>query len=64
MDFTAKIGIVLEEADEALFWLEFLVLVDLAQPADVRALQSEANELTSIFTAAQKTARGRTPLKR
>jgi four helix bundle protein len=56
-DFASKIGTVIEEADEALFWLDFLVLVDLATASIVKPLSTEANELVSIFTTAQKTAR-------
>ena len=58
-DFATKLGTVIEEADESLFWLEFLVRVDLAEKVAVRPLAAEANELVAIFTAAQKTARRR-----
>jgi four helix bundle protein len=58
-DFASKLGTVIEEADESLFWLEFLVQVELAPQAAVRSHQSEADELVRIFTAAQKTARSR-----
>ena len=58
-DFAAKIGTVIEEADESLFWMELLIQVELAQEAAVQPHLSEANELVGIFTAAQKTARSR-----
>lgn len=53
--FAAKVGVVIEEADEAGFWLELLVKVDLAKKEAVSMLQSEANELVAIFTASKKT---------
>ena len=58
-DFTSKLGTVIEEADESLFWLEFLVQVELAPQAAVQSHLSEADELICVFTAAQKTARSR-----
>ena len=58
-DFASKVGTVIEEADESLFWLEFLVHVELAPPGAVQAHLLEADELVCIFTAAQKTARSR-----
>jgi four helix bundle protein len=33
-EFTAKLGIVLEEADETVFWLELLLQAKDRQPAD------------------------------
>ena len=54
-DFVSKIGIVEEEADEAAFWLE---LLDELVPGDgVMALLNEAQELTAIFAASEKTSR-------
>jgi four helix bundle protein len=58
-DFSAKLGTAIEEADEALFWLDLLVRVDLTTADAVRTLTREANELVAIFTACQKTARRR-----
>lgn len=58
-DFASKIGVVIEEADESGFWLDFIVRVELLETARVKALAQEANELVAIFTASQKTARSR-----
>ena len=55
-EFIAKLGIVVEEADETLFWLEMLVELGDVSPAKVSALQSEANELVSIFVASKRTS--------
>ena len=47
----------IEESDESLLWLEYLVETGLMGAPSVKKLQSEANELVAIFTASQKTAR-------
>ncbi len=48
--FIAKISIVLEEADESAFWLEFIIDELLLKDELVRPLFNEATELTAIFT--------------
>lgn len=53
--FTSKLSIVLEEIDEATFWLEFIDEEKLLTPAQIGALLKESNELTAIFFAARKT---------
>jgi len=57
-DFVSKLGIVLEEADETLFWLELLVDSGVARPDKTAPLLKEANELVSIFVASLRTAKG------
>jgi four helix bundle protein len=56
-DFIAKMGIVEEEADETLFWLELLEESALVSPAKLTAIKREANELVAITVASIKTAR-------
>ena len=58
-EFVAKIGTVEEEADECVGWLELLVSTDTLKPAETEAALAEAGELTAIFTASHRTARGR-----
>jgi four helix bundle protein len=58
-EFIAKVGIVLEECDECLFWLQLIVDAGLMPARRIRALLQESDELTAIFTASAKTARGR-----
>jgi len=53
--FTAKLSIVLEEIDEATFWLEFIEEEKLLTKKQITALLKEANELTAIFFSARKT---------
>lgn len=55
-EFIAKIGIVVEEADEAVFWLECLIESGIVKEALLRDLLAEANELVAIFAASQRTA--------
>src|SRR6267154_1436142 len=56
-DFIAKMGIVEEEADETLFWLELLEESELVGAAKLTAVKQEANELIAITVASIKTAR-------
>ena len=57
-EFIAKIGIVLEEANETAFWLELLLQTKIFPPARINGLLKEANELTSIFVACMRTSKG------
>jgi four helix bundle protein len=54
--FIAKISIVVEEADEAAFWLEFIIDEKLLKLNLVEPLRNEARELTAIFVSSRKTA--------
>ena len=56
-DFVSKLGLVLEEADESLIWIDLLVDTGIASPDKVRLLRSEANELVAIFVASLRTAK-------
>jgi four helix bundle protein len=65
-EFAAKIGLVLEESDESLFWLELCDARSIGFEALRAKLLGEANELTAIFaastiTAQQTAAAGRPP---
>ncbi|MGA2683841.1 MAG: four helix bundle protein [Verrucomicrobiota bacterium] len=56
-DFINKITIVLEEADETDLWIELAKRAALVPPKQVGELQTEAVELTKIFSATRRTAR-------
>jgi len=56
-EWVAKIGIVVKEADETVFWLEMLSDCDIVPPKKLVSLLAEAHELSAIFTASQFTAR-------
>ncbi|MDI6766943.1 MAG: four helix bundle protein [Bacteroidota bacterium] len=58
-DFISKITIVEEESDESLYWLELIQVSRLFLHDKLVPLMKEADELTAIFTAAGKTARGK-----
>ena len=55
-EFIAKIGIVIEEADESCYWLELIIEGEFLPQPKVDALLKEANEITAIMTASRKTA--------
>ena len=57
-EFCARIGVVADEADETLFWLEPLpsAWTDIRTPLYEKLLR-EADELTAIFTASYQTAK-------
>jgi four helix bundle protein len=57
-DFISKLGIVEEEADETVFWLEFLVETGLVRRERMLDLTDEAKQLTAIFAASRRTAKG------
>ena len=58
-EFVAKIGVVAEEADESVFWIETLIEGDIMPARKMESLLKETRELTAIFTASQHTAKGR-----
>jgi four helix bundle protein len=57
-DFVSKLGIVLEEADETLFWIELLVESGAAHSEKIASVRREANKLVSISVASLRTAKG------
>ena len=56
-DFVAKMGIVEEEADESLYWMELLVESGLIPQQRLTDLMEEGNQLVAITVASIKTAR-------
>ena len=56
-DFIAKLGIVIEEADETAYWLEIAVDAGLAASTAAQSLRTEVDELTRIFVVSRRTAR-------
>lgn len=59
--FVSKLSIVVEEADESAFWMEFTIEEGLLDEPRVAPLLNEARELAAMFVAARKTAKDRTP---
>lgn len=56
-EFIAKIGVVVEEADETVCWLELLGESGIVPESKLRDLLAEANELLAVFAASRRTAR-------
>jgi four helix bundle protein len=62
-EFSAKIGTVLEEADESLLWIELILETGLLRQARCQLLLEEAGELVAIFAATRKSALAKANLK-
>ena len=58
-EFIARLGVVLEEADETISWLELLSEGGIVPPGRLEDLAKEANEVTAIFVASLRTAKSR-----
>jgi four helix bundle protein len=56
-DWIFKIEVVLEEADESLYWMQASKAASLVEGEDLEALIRESNELVSIFNAADITSK-------
>lgn len=56
-EFIAKLGVVVEEADETEHWLDLLVEAEIVDRPKLKSLMKEANELIRIFSAMRATAR-------
>lgn len=55
-EFIAKLGIVVEEADECGYWLELIMKGELLPVEKVQPLYQEAEELTAIFVSSVRSA--------
>ncbi len=53
-EFYAKLSIVVEEADESLFWMEVLVEAELVKQTEISPLMNEANEILKVVSTARK----------
>jgi four helix bundle protein len=56
-DFIAKLGVVVEEAEESVYWLDLIVRAHTIGGDDVPVLRREASELRAIFSKSLGTAR-------
>ncbi len=57
-EFAAKLGLVAEEADETVYWLEVIRDGNLLPANELSGLLKEADELTAIFTAGRRSSSG------
>lgn len=53
--FISKLSIVVEECDESLFWMEFILDEKIIPEIKMKDIVQEAKELTSIFISSRKT---------
>ena len=56
-DFISKMGIVEEEADESMYWMELLIESGLVQHDHVADLLNEADQLIAMTVSSIQTAR-------
>jgi len=59
-EFFSKLSIVVEEADESVFWLEILLeseIVIASEISNTKSLLKEANEILSVVASSRKTMR-------
>ena len=59
-EFVSKLHIVLEEADESVFWLEIMDEAEILSNTAVSSLFQEATEITAIFARSNFTSRNNT----
>jgi len=58
-DFISKMGIVEEEADESLYWMELLIEAEIVEAVKLESLMKEADEILAMTVSSIKTARER-----
>jgi len=56
-EFHSKISIVIEEADETLFWLELLQEAEIIKPMLLQSLCQESEEIIKIMATARKNSK-------
>jgi four helix bundle protein len=56
-DFIAKMGIVEEETDESVYWMELLVEAGITKAELLESLMKEGNEILAITVASINTAK-------
>ncbi len=54
-EFHSKISIVVEEADESVFWMEVMVEADIVNTSKIEKLMGEGNEILKVVASARKT---------
>jgi four helix bundle protein len=55
----ARMGVVEEECDESIYWMELLIGTGRVKPSTIAGLLKESNEILSLVVASLKTARSR-----
>jgi four helix bundle protein len=58
-EFIARLGVVIEECDETLYWLELIRAAGVIAADGVTEMEDEAEELLRVFVASVATAKAR-----
>jgi four helix bundle protein len=58
-DMVAKLAIVVEEADESLYWMELLVEADILTTGQLSEVMNEMNSILAMTVASIKTLKSR-----
>ena len=53
-EFYAKMSIVVEESDETLFWLEYLVRIEILNMTDTILMREEVEKLVRLFASIRR----------
>ena len=56
-EFIAKMGVVEEECDESIYWMELIIAAELLSEERLKDLMTEADEILAITVSSIKTAR-------
>ena len=62
-EFVAKLGIVEEEADESVYWMELIVESEMLPNGRLKDLLNEGNEIVAMIVASIRTARKKGEVK-
>ncbi|EHQ29038.1 four helix bundle protein [Mucilaginibacter paludis] len=54
-EFGAKLSIVVEEADESVFWMEIMIEAEIMHAEKINPLMAEGTEILKIVSAARRT---------
>jgi len=54
-EFHSKLSIVVEEADESVFWMEVLIEAEIVKTSELNHLFNEANQILKVSAASRKT---------
>jgi four helix bundle protein len=54
-EFHSKISIVVEEADESIFWMEIMIDAEIVSKSEINSLMAEGNEILKVTSSARKT---------
>ena len=54
-EFHSKLSIVVEEADETIFWMEILIESGVVKQSELEGLYDEANQILKVVSASRKT---------